>query len=176
MTTPRPPFAAASGACLLAAALIGCGGGPRNAGSFESLGRVDAVEITDAFAFDPRRASQARRPIVASDPDLLLGVEQWLAGMEPRWRPAKGDPRSVRFQVRLTADSRPVATLWLDRGYVQMSDGGNRLRGARLSTAETAAAAGLFGLHPAELALPELPDTRGPKPPEAGVRTMRGRR
>ncbi|NNJ28171.1 hypothetical protein [Alienimonas chondri] len=174
----RLPFAATLllGLALTGGAIVGCGGGPRNTASAVSLGRVDAAEITDAFAYDSRRANQARRPVHSSNPDLLLGIEQWLAAMEPRWQPAKGDPRSVRFQIRLTADGRPHSTIWLDNGYVQMSDGGNRLRGARLSTQETATAAALFGLHPSELTMPELPDNRGPKPPEAGVQTMVGRR
>jgi hypothetical protein len=166
-------LAAATAAAILAP---GCGGGPRNTASAVAMSRVDGVAVTDAFAFDRRRAAQARRPLISGDPDLLMNVEAWLAEMEPRWRPAKGDPRSVRFQIRLTADGRPVSTLWLDNGYVQMSDGGNRLRGARLSAQETAVAAALFGLHPSELALPPLPDDRGPKPPEAGVQTMLGRR
>ena len=175
MTNLRSRTAAALLLTAGAVGLLGCGG-PRGTAAAVNLSRVDAVEITDAFAFDPRRANQARRPVVSGDPDLLLGVERWLTALEPRWQPAPGDPRSVRFQIRLMADGRPVSTLWLTNGHVQMSDGGNRLRGARLSTRETAQAAALFGLHPAELAMPKLPDTRGPKPPEAGVRTMRGRR
>ncbi|MFH5806024.1 hypothetical protein [Alienimonas sp. DA493] len=176
--SPRLTLAAAllCGSALSGGALVGCGGGPRNSGAAMSLAKVDAVEITDAFAYDPRRANQARRPIYTEDPDTLLRIEGWLQQMEERWEPAKGDPRSVRFQVRLLADGRPHATLWLDNGYVQMSDGGNRLRGMRLSTQETAQAAALFGLHPAELTMPELPDNRGPKPPEAGPQTMVGRR
>ncbi|MEM9703609.1 MAG: hypothetical protein AAF907_14315, partial [Planctomycetota bacterium] len=134
------------------------------------------VEVTDAFAYDRRRANQAKPPRVVSDPDALNAVHNWLLEMEPRWRPAKGEPSSVRFQVRLLANGRPYGTLWLGNGSVQMSDGGNRLRSARLSTAETAQAAALFGLHPAELAMPRLPDDRGPKPAEAGARTMVGRR
>jgi len=177
-SSPRSLFAAAllCGPVLLCGLAIGCGGGPRNTEAALALGRVDTVEITDAFAFDPRRAAQARRPLITSDPDTLLRIETWLTQMEDRWQPAKGEPRSVRFQIRLMADGRPHSTLWLDNGYVQMSDGGKRLRGVRLSTAETAQAAALFGLHPAELTMSELPDNRGPKPPEAGPQMLRGRR
>ena len=160
----RVPFALVFLPALLAGA-VGCGGGPRGtAGAVADLSRVSAVEITDAFALDPRRAARARRPVVTDDPDLLLRLESWLTAMEPRWKPAPGDPRSVRFQIRLLAGGRGVSTLWLEPGYVQMSDGGNRLRGARLGTEETAAVAGLFGLHPSELAMPKLPDDRGPRP------------
>ncbi|QDT15606.1 hypothetical protein [Alienimonas californiensis] len=176
--SPRLTFAAALllGSALSCGLLSGCGGGPRNSEAAMSLAKVDAVEITDAFAYDRRRANQARRPVYSQDPDTLLRIEGWLQQMEERWQPAKGDPRSVRFQIRLMADGRPHSTLWLDNGYVQMSDGGNRLRGVRLSTQETAQTAALFGLHPSELTMPELPDGRGPKPPEARTQTMVGRR
>ena len=161
-----------AGAALLAAGAAGCGGPRRSAAAFVDLSRVSAVEVTDALAFDPRRAAGARRPVVTTDPDALLRIERWLDGMADRWEPARGEPRSVRFQARLLADGRPALTLWIEPGYVQASDGGKRLRGARLSSAETATLAAALGLHPSELAPPpKLPDSRGPKPPAAGVRT-----
>ena len=169
MFRPRP--AAAFAACLLLAA-AGCGG-PRPVGpAFAELAKVDAVEITDALAYDARRAGAARRPVTTADPDVLLRLEHWVRGMAGRWEPVRGEPRSVRFRARLLAAGRPVLTLWAEPGYAQISGGGKRLRGARLDSAETAALAAALGLHPAELAPPpKLPDARGPRPAAAGPRT-----
>ena len=139
-------------ALFAALPLVGCGPGVRPAGvALSELGRVQALEITDAAAFDPRHRHAAFAPSRVTDPDRIAGVRAFLEARREKWERVGGEPRAVRFQVRLLSNERPVYTLWVEPGYAQLSAGGKDLKGLPLSGAESAELIALLGLPPGSL-------------------------
>ena len=133
-------------------AAVGCGPGARPAGiALSELGRVQALEITDAAAFDPKHRHAAFPPARVTDPDRVAGVRSFLEARRGKWERVGTEPRAVRFRVRLLSNDRPVYTLWVEPGYAQLSAGGKDLKGLPLSTAESDELLALLGLPPGVL-------------------------
>jgi hypothetical protein len=114
--------------------------------------QVQQVVITDSLMYGSETRAQARPPVQISHPDQIAAFENFLQENRGKWRVLRGDPRTARFELKLIANGRPLSTFWLENGFLQVHEGGKKVRGMRLSASQTADLLAALGLPPDFLA------------------------
>ena len=110
------------------------------------LDRVQSIVVTDSLAFGKETRGKALPPVQIYEPDRIAAFQDFLKTRQKRWKKVPGEPSNARFQCELISNHRPIATIWLEAGFVQMTTGDKRLQGMQLSQAETVELLATLGL------------------------------